>query len=113
MGAHTHCHPRSASLVSLAVVLLVGTSSLSGCVQADASKFVSLRWADVVGRDANCNGEVKNAPLPARSYDINGSGGVDWFVTLRCPGRKGGDQLEIFDGASNPDHPQHFDKVPL
>jgi hypothetical protein len=113
MGAYPQFPRRIGSLLSLAVAMLVGAPSLSGCSQADTAKFQNLRWADVVGRDANCNGKVESAPLDPQSYDINGDGAVDWFVTLRCSGQDIGDQLEIFDGASNADHPKHLDAVPL
>ena len=69
------------------------------------SRLLRVHWQQVAGRDLDCHVPGLGLEPPVvRYHDITGDGFPDSVVVLRC--RTGDssafDQLEVFDGASDP-----------
>lgn len=72
------------------------------------SRLLHVHWMQAAGKDLDCHVPGLGLERPVvRYHDITGDGFPDTFLVLRC--RTGDssafDQLEVFDGASNPMHP--------
>lgn len=78
---------------------------------SDISRWRGVDWRRVAGGDVDCHlpGLGLESPV-VRYHDVTGDGFPDPFVALRC--RTGDssafDQLEVFDGASDPTNPRRL-----
>ncbi|WP_089249738.1 hypothetical protein [Asanoa hainanensis] len=62
-------------------------------------------WVAVTGRDLNCPGRVVKATFSPQFHDVNADGRNEAFVAMRCDLSGAAYQIEVFDGASDPDNP--------
>ncbi len=102
----------TAAVLALAPSHPATAATRQAAPSAHGSRLRGVDWQQAAGKDLDCRvpGLGLEAPV-VRYYDITGDGVPESFVKLRC--RTGDssafDQLEVFDGASNPADPRRLD----
>lgn len=102
--------------VRLAVTSALSIALVTGCGPAQgADSSDSFDFGAASGVSANCAKGVNAEDDEIGRYDINHHGKPERFARFRCQNSNGpvGDQIEVFDGDSDPSHPQRLGSAPL
>lgn len=94
---------------SLLIMLGTLATMTAGCMQIEPTSLRTVNWRSVADEHLNCPGVAEQVGA-AQFYDINADNRDDAFVTMRCApaGKPEADQVEAFDGSSDPKHPARW-----